>query len=525
MDRLHTTTLGDVLREQKRSRPLEVAVVDEQTRLTFAQLDERVNRLTDALLTDGVEPGDRILWMGQNSFRVFEAFLAAAKLGAALCPVNWRQSSAELAFVLEDAAPRVVLWQEDEVGDAVRAARAALADAGRADTAPTDTARWIQHDADADAPDGYERFLANGAAGDHDLDVDPAWPVLQMYSSATSGRPNGALLSHTGFLDQAVIQAWLMELDHSFVYLASGALFHIWTFQNMVNAFVLGGNIVFTAKADAEEMCRLIDAERCTHAMILQPTIEKILEVNADGRYDLSSLRHNSGVPAWQEMTSRDDSPYAHNPNGYGQTEVMGMFTYNALAPGALGTHGRPHPLIQVRIVDPDGAEVPDGQVGEIVARGPTVMAGYWNRSEENAYRQAGGWHHTRDLGRREPDGTISFVGPATQMVKSAAENIYAAEVEGALNSHPAVKESAIIGVPDPKWVQNVKAIVVLHDGQRATADELIDYCRARIASYKKPKTVEFTDALPRAGFAIDYRALDERYGGGGYPGGTNRSA
>ena len=514
MDRLHTTTLGDLLREQRRSRRLEVAVVDEDTRLTYAQLDERVNRLADALRTAGFAAGDRILWLGQNSHRVFEAFLAAAKLGGALCPVNWRQSPAELAFVLEDAAARVVLWQEEEVGETVRAARALLAD---------DSARWIQHD--GDGADGYERFLESGAAVDHDFDVDPGSPVLQMYSSATSGRPNGALLSHTGFLDQAIIQAWLMELDHTFVYLASGALFHIWTFQNMVNAFALGGKVVFTAKADAEEMCRLIDAERCTHAMILQPTIEKILEVNADRRYDLSSMRHNAGFPAWQEMTSRDESPYAHSPNGYGQTEVMGMFTYNAIAPGTVGTHGRPHPLVQVRVFDPDGVEVPDGEVGEIVARGPTVMYGYWNRPDENAYRQDDGWHHTRDLGRREPDGTISFVGPATQMVKSAAENIFAAEVEGALNSHPAVKESAIIGVPDPKWVQNVKAIVVLHDGHTATADELIDHCRERIASYKKPKTVEFTDALPRAGFAIDYRALDDRYGGGGYPGGTNRSA
>lgn len=513
MDRLHTTTIGDVVREQRRSRRPAVAVVDGPDRRTWPELDDRVNRLADALARDGFATGDRILWMGQNSAHLLEAFLAAAKLGGVLCPVNWRQSAAELAFVLDDLDPAVVLWQEEEVGPTVREARALAGGA----------ARWIQHD--GDGPDGYEAYVAGGEAVDHDRDVDPASPVLQMYSSAISGRPNGALLSHTGFLDQALVQAWLMQLDDRFVYLASGALFHIWTFQNMVNAVVLGGKVVFAPKADAEEICRLVHEERCTHAMILQPTIEKILEVNADRRYDLSSLRHNGGFPAWLEMTSRDESPYAHSPNGYGQTEVMGMFTYNALAPGAAGSHGRPHPLVQVRIFDADDEEVPDGEVGEIVVRGPTVMAGYWNRSDENAYRQRNGWHHTRDLGRREPDGSISFVGPATQMIKSAAENIYAAEVEGCLNSHPAVKESAVIGVPDPVWVQNVKAVVVLHDGAQATADELIDHCRSRIASYKKPKSVEFTDALPRVGFAIDYRALDERYGGGGYPGGTNRSA
>jgi long-chain acyl-CoA synthetase len=152
-------------------------------------------------------------------------------------------------------------------------------------------------------------------------------------------------------------------------------------------------------------------------------------------------------------------------------------------------------------------------------------MNGYWNRPEENASRQRDGWHHTRDLGRRERDGSISFIGPATRMIKSAAENIYPAEVEACLRSHPAVADCAIIGVPDETWVQSVKAIVVLAPDASATADELVAHCRSRIASYKKPRFVEFVDALPRAGFTVDYDALDARFGGGGYPGGTTRSA
>src|SRR5206468_111441 len=151
-----------------------------------------------------------------------------------------------------------------------------------------------------------------------------------------------------------------------------------------------------------------------------------------------------------------------------------------------------PPTIDQIAAVNRDGKEVPTGETGEIVARGPTVMTGYWNRDAENEERQAGGWHHTNDLGRREPDGSITFVGPRTRIVKSAAENIYPAEVEGCIQKHPAVKESAIIGVPDPKWTQSVKAIVVLEDGKTATAEEIIEHCRANIASYKKPKSVEF---------------------------------
>ena len=176
--------------------------------------------------------------------------------------------------------------------------------------------------------------------------------------------------------------------------------------------------------------------------------------------------------------------------------------------------------MVAVRIVDPDGNEVPDGETGEIVARGPQVMAGYHDRDDENARRQRGGWHHTNDLGRRELDGSISFVGPKGRIVKSAAENIYPAEVEAALQAHDAVREAAIIGVPDPTWGQSVRAVVVLHDGREATEEELVAFVRERIASYKKPKSVVFrTDPLPRLGWPIDYDALDAEYGGGGYPG------
>jgi acyl-CoA synthetase (AMP-forming)/AMP-acid ligase II len=309
------------------------------------------------------------------------------------------------------------------------------------------------------------------------------------------------------------------------VYLNSGPLFHIATFMTTLATFHFGGTNVFTRRVDAEELCRVIAAERCTGAFLLPPTIDQIIAANADGTYDLKSLRTYAGKPEWTEMITVDTSPWARRPGGYGQTELMGMLTLSSWGGRGDGTHGRPSPMVQLRIVDPDDNDVPPGETGEIVARGPTVMAGYWNRDAVNAERQAGGWHHTNDLGRREPDGSITFVGPRTRIVKSAAENIYPAEVEGCIQKHPAVKEAAIIGVPDPRWTQSVKAVVVLKEGQTATADEIIEHCRAHIASYKKPRSVEFVEALPRDGWLVDYDALDAQFGGGGYPGGRNRSA
>lgn len=514
MDALHALTLGDVLREHRRSYPERTAVVCGDDRLTWPEFDDRVNRLAQALAAVGVGPGERMLWLGQNCHRLLEGLLAAAKLGAIFCPANWRQSPEEFAFVIDDVAPKVVIWQETEIGEAVRKAR---------ELAQT-SALWLRHDAGGEG--SYEAFLETGTPEDPELPVDPASPVLMMYTAAFTGRPNGALLSHTAILVQDLIMGMLQEIGSDYVYLNSGPLFHVATFMTTMATFHFGGTNVFTRRVDAEELCRLIEAERCTGAFIIGPTIDQIIEVNRDGRYDLKSLRTFPGKPEWNEMITVDTSPWARRPAGYGQTEVMGMLTFNALGGDQQGSSGRPSPMVQVRIVDPEGNEVPPGETGEIVVRGPTVMNGYWNRPELNEQRQAGGWHHTNDLGRREPDGSITFIAPKTRIIKSAAENIYPAEVEKCIATHPAVAECAVIGVPDPTWTQSVKAIVVLKDGMTATAGDIIEHCRQHIASYKKPRSVEFVDALPkRDGWLIDYEALDEQFGGGGYPGGAGRSA
>ncbi len=507
MDAIHALTLADVLSEHRRSYPAQTAAVCGDDRFTYPELDARVSRLTNAFRSAGLEPGGRILWLGQNCHRLLECLLAAARSGSVFCAANWRQTAQEMAFVIDDLEPAVVVWQEDEIGPTVREAR---------DSASS-KATWIQHD--TTAPDGYEAVLTRASPDDPDIDVDPATPVLQMYTAAFSGRPNGALLSHTAIIVQALMMARLQEIDWDYVYLNSGPLFHVATLMTTMATFQLAGTNVFTPRVDAEELCRLIESERCTGAFIVGPTIDQIIDVNRDERYDLKSLRTFAGRPEWNDMITVDTSPWARRPAGYGQTEVMGMLTFNAIGGPAQGTAGRSSPVSRVRIIDPDGNEVPPGEVGEIVARGPTVMTGYHRRPEVNAERQAGSWHHTNDLGRREADGSISFVGPKTRLIKSAAENIYPAEVEGCITRHPAVSEAAVIGVRDPTWTQSLKAIVVLRDGASATAEDVVDHCRTKIASYKKPRSVEFVDRLPRQGFAVDYDALDERFGGGGYPG------
>jgi acyl-CoA synthetase (AMP-forming)/AMP-acid ligase II len=512
VDAVHGLTLGDVLREHARSRPLQLGAVDGDRRLPYPALDGRVNQLAHALAAEGVGPGERVAWLGQNSFRVLETLLAVAKLGAMCCPLNWRQTPDELAFVLTDLQPRVVLWQEEEIGTVVAEARRRV----------DGDARWIQHDRD---PDGYEAWLAGRTGDDPARPVEPASPVLVVYTAAFDGHPNGAMLSHTACIAQGLVYGQVTGTTADDVYLNSGPLFHLGTLMHTLATFVAGGTNVFVRRVDAEELCQVIERERCTGAFLVGPTVDQVLAAREEGDYDLTSLRVPPGRPAFDAVASPDTSAWATRPGGYGQTEVVGMLTYSCLGLGAVGSHGRPSPLVQVRVVDEDDRDVAHGEVGEIVARGPTVMSGYWNRPAENARRHRGGWHHTNDLGRREPDGSLSFIGPKTRMIKSAAENIYPAEVERGLASHPEVVECAVIGVPDPTWVQSVKAVVALRDGSTVTAEELIEHCRTHVAPYKRPRSVEFVDALPRQGFAVDYDALDTAFGGGSYPGGSTRSA
>jgi long-chain acyl-CoA synthetase len=505
-------SLADVLRSHARARPDALAFVDSDVRLTWREADDRVDRVAHALRAAGMEEGDRVLWLGQNSFRLQELLLACCKIGAMFCPANWRQQPAELAFLIDDLAPKVVVWQHEEVG--------ATVEAGRADAADT-SARWIAHDTGE-----YEAWVAEipRSVPDPDGDVGHAFPLLLIYTAAFEGRPNAAMLSSRALIAQGLLMAPWSGIDASYVFLNSGPLFHIGTFMPNLSTFVSGGTNVFLRRSDGEALCTAIERDRCTGGFVIGPMVDAIVAANTDGRHDLSSFRGKRGNPAFDAWVQRDESAWGRHAGGYGQTEVMGMATFNLLGPDGVGTHGRPSPLVDVRVVDADEHEVRPGTVGEIVVRGLTVMCGYWNRPELSAQRARNGWHHTNDLGRFEADGTFTFVGPKSRMLKSAAENIYPVEVENCLKEHAAVADCAVIGVPDDRWVQAVKAIVVLREGVHATDDELIAHCKERIASYKKPRYVEFADTIPRRGFAPDYDALDERYGGGGYPGGTTRS-
>lgn len=505
-DPRHAPLLTDALRQHSEIRPSGPAVVCGDHRAGYGELADRVGRLSDVLHRAGVERGGRVLWHGHNCHRVLECLLACARIGAVFAPLNWRWGADEVTWAVTDAAPQVVVWQRHGLGSASAPARSTVGGAE-----PT----WICHD----DPDDYEARLRGGSSPRGTDAPDPLDPLLMLYTAAFEGRPNGALLPHTGLALQAGLMGVLEEVSPAYTYLNCGPLFHIATFTMTLATLLAGGTNVFVPKVDAEQLCAVIQRERCTGAYVLRPTAEEVAVLNADGRYDLTSLRVRTGTAEFDAMTAHETSRWSARPGGYGQTEAGGLLTYRALGPPPLGSHGWPSPLAHVRVVDAAGDDVAPGAVGEIVARSPAVMIGYWNRPERSAARRAGGWHHTGDLGRFEPDGSLTFVGPSHRIVKSASENIYPAEVEACLTSHPGVAEAAVIGVPDPVWTQHVKAVVVAADGARVDEDTLIEHCRAHLASYKKPRSVVFVDSLPRRDGHVDYDRLDAEHGGGGYPG------
>ena len=404
----------------------------------------------------GVCPGDRVLWLGQNCHRVLLTLAACARLGAVLCPVNWRQSSAELAFALDDADPKLVFWQDEEVGEAIRAAR---------DAAST-SARWIQHDGSvaSGGEESYAAFIGTSAPLLPGSSAEPEAAALMIYTGAFGGHPHGALLSNRALTTVGVANALVRGLRADDVFLNSGPLFHLGTWMCTLATYVLGATNVFVPRVDAELLLKVIAENRCTGAFLMPTTISDLVELNRSVGSDLKSLRWSKSTPEWDAMVSPDESPWAQRPGGTGQTEVGGLATFAAL--GGEGLHGRPFPLVELRVVDPEGIDVPPDEVGEMVLRGPLVMNGYHNRPSLNAEKFRGGWYHTGDLARRHGDGSVTFIAPMSRMIKSAAENIYPAEVEACLRQHPCVKSAAVIGVPDDRWAQSVKAIVVLEEGQ-----------------------------------------------------------
>jgi fatty-acyl-CoA synthase len=463
--------ISDWIRRRAARRPDAVALVDAATgtRSTYADLDGVVDARAADLATRGIEPGDRVALLGENSPAYLEALFAVARLGAIAVPVNFRLSADEVRHVLTDSGARVVL------------ASPRFADLARDSGA--DPLDLTGDSADATPP-------AVPVAG--------ADPCVIMYTSGTTGVPKGAVLTHDNMLWNAVNMLTAGPgISGTDVTIAAAPLFHIGALGlSALPLLYAGGTVVVLGAFDPGAFVELMARERVTTQFLVPAMWAALTRLPA--LPELPALRWaiSGGAPCPVPVIEHFLDRGWTFTEGFGMTELSpaALFLDAADVVTHAGSVGRPFMHVDARLVDGHGADVGVGEVGELVLRGPTVFAGYWQRPDETAAVFSGEWFHSGDLGMRDAEGFVTLVDRLKDMIITGGENVYPVEVEQVLHRHPQIEDVAVIGVGDPQWGEAVVAIVV----GAVEPDEVIAFARERIAHFKAPGRVEIVDELPR---------------------------
>ena len=482
-----------------RRRPDTVAVHCADRSLTYAQLHRHSNRAAHALVSAGLGRASRVAYLGRDCEQFYELLFGCAKSGAVLVPVNWRLTTAEVSHILRDSGTEVLFVERDLKGraEAVRAELPAL--------------RLV---VDLDQPGTDGGGLHAWSSGQPDTDLEPASgpddPVVQLYTSGTTGLPKGVVLAHRSFyaVRDALAGAGLQWIDWrpGDVNLLCIPGFHVGGLWWAVQAFNAGVTNVampsFTSRAAVE----LIRRHWVTTTCLVPAMLQMLLAEPAVTRADFQTLRKvvYGGSPISETLLAR-----ALTVIGCEFAQIYGLTETGNTAvclppedhtPGSprLAAAGRPYPGVQLDVIDPAGVSLPAGEIGEIRIRTPARMLGYWRLPAATAATLVDGWIHTGDAGFLDADGYLFIRDRIKDVIIVAGENVYPAEVENALSRHPAVAEAAVVGIPDERWGEGVHAFVVLRDGTRATARELMLALRGSIADFKLPTSYEFLDRLPR---------------------------
>ncbi|MBI4299266.1 MAG: long-chain-fatty-acid--CoA ligase [Chloroflexi bacterium] len=484
--------------------PDRLALIFEKNRITYQELQNRVNRLANALSELGVEKGDRVAILQVNCNEHIEGYFATAKLDAIYVPLNFRARAEELTFMLNSSEPKVVLAGERYV-EMVKGIAGKLKSVKHYIALEKPQEGWQYYDDLLKKASDEERFPT---ADDEDLTV-------LMYTAGTTGFPKGVMLSYNSFSSYILNNVSPPDPEAEEKNILTVPLYHIAGMQAVMAAIYGGRTLIIQRQFEAKEWMELVQQERANRAMMV-PTMLKMLMDDPDfKKHDLSSLEviTYGAAPMPLEVIKRAIQmfPGTRFINAFGQTETASTITMlppdDHVMAGSpkeiekklkrLSSIGKPLDDIDVRIVDENGNNVSPGVVGEIVARGPRLMKGYWKMEDATSQTMKGGWLYTGDLGYWDEDGYIFLAGRAKDFIKRGGEMISPEEVEQVLRSHPAIDDAAIIGVPDLDWSERVRAVVVLKMGMSATEQEIIEYCRKRLSSYKKPESVVFTQELP----------------------------
>lgn len=473
-------------------RPDSVAVVFEGRSVTYREFEVRVRKLANALRACGVRHGDRVAYMGFNHPALLETFFAAGSLGAAAVLVNPRLRQAEVEYILGDCGATTVVFGQDQ-----------RENAAGLEAELTGVRTWVSVDGGGPGEE-YERFLASGSEEPVDEPVEQDDLALIMYTSGTTGRPKGAMLTHQNLFYQYVNALIGQDLRQDEVHLAVAPLFHIAGLNMMtLPTFMLGGTIIIHRQFRTPDVLRELAESRVTSAFMVPAMLDALSNAPQFPDADLSSVRGFmvGGSPLTERMLTTWAQRGVPVMQGFGMTETAPGVRMLEPRDGRLkqGSAGRSHFFTESLVVDLDGNPVPAGTAGEVIARGPNVMKGYWNKPQETAKALEGGWYHSGDIAVEDEDGYLYIKDRMKDVYISGGENVYPAEVENALPGLEEIQEAAVIGVPDGRWGETGRAFVVLfEDAPEPSGNEILTRLREGLATYKLPARVEVVAELPR---------------------------
>ncbi|HET9141973.1 long-chain fatty acid--CoA ligase [Actinophytocola sp.] len=478
--------IGSWAARRARMSPGRTAVIHEGREQTYACLYDRVTRLARALAAVGVRPRDRVAYLGPNHPHFLETMFATGTLGGIFVPLNIRLAAPELAYILRDSGARVLIHSPTHAGIAAELR-------SEVDTTVVDF-------------ESYERMVTAGSAGPLDEPVDQDEVGMIMYTSGTTGEPKGVALSHANIVWNSLNLLIDVDLAGDEVTLVNAPMFHVAALnQTVLPTFLKGGTLVLDSAFDPGRTLELIERHRVTYLFGVPVMFQTIAAAPGWAGADLSSVRSLicGGAPVPAALIDTYTARGLTFLQGYGLTETAPgvLFLRAHDGPDKVGSAGTPCFFTDVRVARPDGADAGAGEPGEVLVHGPNVMTGYWHKPDETAAVLADdGWLRTGDVAVADQDGYLTIRDRIKDMIISGGENIYPAEGEDVLYRHPAVAECAVIGVPDERWGEVGRAVVVLREGAGAQAAELLDFLTGKIARYKIPKSVVFVNSLPRSG-------------------------
>ncbi len=488
--------VGSLLTMQANKFPDRTALIYENNRFTYRQFNQRSNQIANALLRFGLQKGDRVATLLFNSLELVEVFMGAAKVGVVFTPINFRLAAEEVIHLVNHSDARIFVLGEDffPLAGNILPQLAKVQQVISVGKAPLPQAI------------DYESLLQGSGDDEPRIAVSEEDECQMLYTSGTTGKPKGAVLTHGNVLWNLINTLLAREDKEGEIALITGPLYHAAALNNhfLIRLGLAGASVlmkhfdprIFMEIIQKEKVNVISGAPAMFHLLLNLPDVEK---------YDTRSItRCTLGSSTLPDETKKKLLKLFPNAGGiydvYGATEVSPTLTVLKAADSFRKTAcvGPAVPFMEVRIVDGQDREVSRGETGEIICRGPNIMKGYYQDPEGTAEALKGGWLHTGDIGRMDEEGFVYIVDRKKDMIISGGENIYPREIEELLYHHPKIQEAAAVGIPDPLWGESVKAFVVLKAGMSMSEEEVIEYCKAHLASYKKPKQVKFVDSLPR---------------------------